>query len=145
MTAKVVNGLLYGADDYVAMWVNERCGSMRLPSGSYVAIGALEDKELIAGILFFDQQDNDLMMALALDSAAMAKPWRIAEVMKYPFINLNMKRVSAEIAMSNDRCVRIAQGIGFKQEGIKRGAADDGGDLGVFGLLRDEFRLKERL
>lgn len=140
-----MDGLLYGADAYVATWVNERCGSMKLPQGEYSAIGALDGNDLIAGILFFDQQDNDLLMALALDTAAMAKPWRIAEVMKYPFINLDMHRVSAEIAMSNKRCVKMALGMGFKQEGLKRQAADDGGDLGVFGLLREEFKLKDRL
>jgi hypothetical protein len=57
-------------------------------------------------------------------------------------VQLKKPRVTAEISMKNERCIKLALGMGYKQEGLKEGAADDGGDLGVFGLMKENFRLR---
>ena len=137
--------LLHGADDYVGGWINEQIsGEMTLPTGPFTAIGAIKNNELIAGIMFFNRQPNDITVALVVDRLFTA-PRIVASVMRYPFIQLGLNRVSAEIAASNKRCIRMAEGMGFELEGIKSAAADDGGNLMIYGLMKDNFRLKEFL
>ena len=140
-----LNGLLFKANERVAEWVNEHCGCARLPSGPYEAIGIVSGNDLIGGLIFFDEQENDILMAMALERPSAALRQRVANVMSYPFTQLNKPRVSAEIATNNHRCRKLAEGMGFVLEGIKRGAADDGSDLAVYGLLKEEFKLKDRI
>jgi RimJ/RimL family protein N-acetyltransferase len=62
---------------------------------------------------------------------------------RYPFIRLARRRITAETAASNIPMLRIQRRLGFVQEGVKRGAAMDGGDAIIFGMLRDECRWLE--
>ena len=85
--------------------------------------------------------EDDIQCAVACDTrAAMVRAW--ARCMAYPFVQLQLPRVSAEIELENERSIRLAEGLGFQLEGIKRGAGVNG-DVGVFGLLRDEFKLRK--
>ena len=139
---KLVDGLLYGADDWVGQFVNEHCGCATVPIGQFTSIGIVDGSDLVGGVTFFGEQDNDIMIAMALNAPIMAQKKRIARIYQYPFVQLNKPRVTAEISMKNERCIKLAFGMGYKQEGLKEGAADDGGDLGVFGLMKENFRLR---
>lgn len=135
--------LLYGENERVGQWVNRRCGVCHRPYGNFQAIGILNNETLVGGLCFFDEQVRDISVAMALDSPLSAMRGRIADVMAYPFIQLEKPRVSAQIAVSNKRSRKFVEGMGFVLEGIKRQAANDGEDLAVYGLLREDFKFKE--
>jgi RimJ/RimL family protein N-acetyltransferase len=140
MTAQVVDGVLYGADDLVGEWINARMGDSK-PDVPFVAMGVFHGDRIALGTMFFNQQDADITVAFAAEPKG-CKTRAIARIMAYPFLELGLPRVTAEIPLSNKASIRFAEGLGFVREGVKRRAAPDGGHVGVFGLLKKDFKLK---
>lgn len=138
---RVVGGVVYGDDERVAAWVQDQLGGGEI-AGPYQALGIENPAgELVFGVVFFNEQEADITIAMAATDMRPAIPSMYQRILDYPFAQLGLPRVSAEIALSNRRCVRFALGSGFRLEGVKRKAAADGGDVGVFGLLADECPL----
>lgn len=153
----IQDGLVYGAEAEVAVWINARLGGGSVQQ-LFVAIGILKDGTppesvttetlpnlLAAGAYYFNHQSDDdvsdICVSVAADDAATGRPDVIRSILSYPFKQLGVRRISAEIDLSNDRAVRQAQKLGFKLEGRKRRMAAGGGDVGIFGLLPDECPL----
>jgi hypothetical protein len=141
VTAQVVDGVLYGADDLVGEWINARMGGGK-PDVPFVAMGIFSGDRIALGAMFFNQSEADVTMALALEPRG-CKPRAMAKIMAYPFVQLGLPRVTAEIPLSNKESIRLAEGFGFVREGVKRRAAPDGGHVGVFGLLKKDFKLRK--
>jgi hypothetical protein len=141
MTAQVVGGVLYGADELVGEWIEARMGGGK-PECPFVAMGIFSGDRIALGAMFFNQTEADVTMALALEPRG-CKPRAMARIMAYPFNQLGLPRVSAEIPLSNKDSIRLAEGFGFVREGVKRRAAPDGGHVGVFGLLKKDFKLRK--
>lgn len=154
----VVDGVLYGADAEVCTWVNERMGGGLVPTMA-VAFGVLDEggeeglapdnlpTRLIAGAYFFNHYDgdvSDITVSVAVDDIASARPAVFQRILAYPFGQLGVRRITAEIDQGNERAIRQAEMLGFKLEGLKRRMGKDGGDVGVFGLLPDEARFWKR-
>ena len=144
---QIVDGVLYGADELVASWVKERLGSSGKVSEPFAALGICNRDEtgLGAGLIFHSYQDGADVTLTVASEGPVARPRAIARCLSYAFDQLGLRRVSAEIELSNARSIRLAKGLGFVQEGVKRKAAKDGGHVAVMGLLRKDFRLKRYL
>lgn len=144
--AKVVDGLLYGADDLVGEWVKAKLGSKGQFTPPFVAIGiANGDATALAAGIVFHSYHAGADVALTVAGGPVARPRAIARAINYAFSQLGLRRVSAEIALSNTRSLELARGMGFVQEGVKRKAAADGGHVAVMGLLAKDFKLKRYL
>ena len=141
MTAIIKNSVLYGADDLVAEWVQRRLGGLKAHT-PYVALGVTDGTELLGGIVFFNSTGNDIQCAVAAVGPIAARPRAMAQIFAYPFVQLGLDRVSAEIELDNARSIKLAQGLGFVREGTKRRAAPGGRHVGVYGLLKKQFNLK---
>lgn len=141
MTVRIVGDVVYGADDLVGEWVNARLGSSK-PDVPFVGLGIVAGDKLTLGALFFNQQDADITLAVAADPTCGLKRRAFAQIMAFPFVQLGLPRVTAEIPLSNERSISAVQRLGFVREGVKRKAAADGGHVGVFGLLKKDFKLK---
>lgn len=142
MTPQIVDGVLYGADDVVGEWIDARLGHGKsdIP---YVAMGIIWNNERLAlGAMFFSEQPCDITMAVAADPECGFKRRAFARIMAYPFVQLGLPRVTTEIALSNERSISAVKRLGFVREGVKRRAAPDGGHVGVFGLLKKDFLLR---
>lgn len=142
MNPRIVDGLLFGADEVVARWVSKMAsgeGKIEVPC---VAIGLVKDEALAGGIVFYDHRGNDIQIAMAGAGLRLVPPRTLARAFGYAFNQLGLSRVTAEIALSNERSISAAQRLGFVREGVKRRAANDGGHVGVFGLLKKDFKLK---
>lgn len=145
----IIDGVLYGMDAEIAVWVNERMGGGIVPT-LFVGFGILKEQapenfrkedgqlDIVAGAYFHGWQHegnvSDIMVTVAVDNIASAHPMTLRKVLEYPFGQLKCRRITAEIEMSNERSIRSAQKLGFQLEGRKRFMASDGGDVGVFGL-----------
>jgi RimJ/RimL family protein N-acetyltransferase len=141
VTPQVVGGVLYGADELVAEWVHRKMGADK-PELPCVAMGAFARDRLAMGAVFFNQQEADITVAFAAEPYG-CKPRAIAQILTYPFHELGLPRVTAEIPLSNTASIRFVTGLGFVREGVKRRAAPDGGHVGVFGLLKKDFKLRK--
>ncbi|MBB3947055.1 RimJ/RimL family protein N-acetyltransferase [Rhizobium skierniewicense] len=69
----------------------------------------------------------------------------IIKVFCYPFLQLNYPRLNSFVSVNNADAIRFNEHFGFQREGVMRKAGDEGEDLIVYGMLREECRwLPER-
>lgn len=138
MSAYVLGGVLYGADEIVGPWVQKQLGGDVI-AGPYSALGVLgPDGDLTFGALWFNQRDADIEVAMFATDIRPSMPTLFRRILAHPFEVLGASRVSAEIDADNERVIRFALGIGMKLEGRKRRAASGGGDKLLFGMLPED-------
>jgi hypothetical protein len=135
-----VDGLLFHADDVVAEWVNCMCGGGKV-FAPFTAIGVINQNDLTAGAVFHSYSGQDVTVTAASARPSLRLRSAIRAGLSYAFNQLQVARVSAEIEMENARMIRLAEGLGFVREGVKRKAAPNGKHVGVFGLLKKDFKL----
>jgi RimJ/RimL family protein N-acetyltransferase len=142
----IKDSVLYGADDLVAEWVQRRLGGSKAHA-PFVALGVLNDAEdeLIGGCVFFNAEERDIQFAVAMDTACAKKVRAVARCYGYVFNQLGIERITAMIEIKNKASVKLAEGVGFVREGVKRRSAPDGGHVGVYGLLKKDFKLARYL
>ena len=140
MTPYILDGLLFQADEFVADWVNTRCGGGKV-FAPFVAIGVVADDDITAGAVFHSYHKTDITVTAASARPSLRLRSAIRAGLSYAFEQLQVPRVTAEIEMSNSRMIKLAEGIGFVREGVKRRAAANGKHVGVYGLLRKDFKL----
>lgn len=58
----------------------------------------------------------------------------------YPFEVAGLRRITGLVPASNERALRLNRHFGYREEGRLRHAADDGGDIIIMGMLREECR-----
>jgi len=135
-----VDGLLFHADEFVAEWVSKSCGGGKV-FAPFVAIGVINKNDLSAGAVFHSYSGQDVTVTAASARPSLRLRSAIRAGLSYAFNQLQVARVSAEIEMENTRMIRLAEGLGFVREGVKRKAAPNGKHVGVFGLLKKDFKL----
>ncbi len=122
----------------LAQWIFERMG---VGFYGYRTVGLKVDGEFVAGVLLDRFGVHECQIHIATRQGSMwATPENCRTAFSFPFIYLNRTRITAETAVSNRRMIRVNEHLGFVREGVKRKAADDGGDAIVFGMLREECR-----
>lgn len=131
--------IVWDQPERVMRFVAERVGENWLKD--YTAIGLERDGALIAGVLYEQHNGPNVMMHVASDgSRHWMTPAYMAACFKYPFLCLNVNRVSGLVRADNADAQRFDEALGFRREGtIRRGAAD-GTDLFLYGMLRSECR-----
>lgn len=78
MNPIIVGRVLYGADDLVGEWVHERMGAEK-PSMPFVALGVTDGAELLGGVIFYAQRDNDIQLAVAVERPTAFLPRAVAD------------------------------------------------------------------
>jgi len=144
-TGHVLKGVLFGESDTVMRWMHDKVG--RPPTDlQVVALGIVGDGStagLIAGVYFGNHRaKQDISVTLYSESPVAGRPEAISTVFDYPCGFLDLPRVTAEIASSNTRMLDVAQRLGFELEGRKRKAAEDGGDMLIYGLTREDAKAR---
>lgn len=132
--------VVYGQDSRVCKWVADRIGDGELGFDCH-GIGLEQDGELIAGVGYNIYTVAAICMHVA---AVPGKRWMTRDFLwrafAYPFLQLKCNRVTALVRVDNEESKRFVLHLGFKYEGLLRQAANDGQDMIVFGMLRDECR-----
>lgn len=130
---------IYGQDDRVSRWVAERIDEEFI--GKVNTLGLEEDGKLIAGVVFNQYTGPGIMAHVAADPT---KRWMnrdfLYRAFAYPFIQLECRRVTGLVRVDNLPAQKFDEHLGFKREGVLRQACDDGSDLIVYGMLREECR-----
>lgn len=133
---------IYGQEDRVIPWVGYRIDEDEF--GDAVAIGLEEDGELIAGVVFNLYTGPSIMMHVAAEPG---RRWLTRDFLyrcfAYPFIQLKCHRVGGLVREDNLDAQRFDEHLGFKREGLVRRGADDGTNLILYGMLKEECRWLE--
>lgn len=134
--------LVFGQDERVARWCQERMPDFIGWSGHYVTVGRERNSELDGGIVFTDYTRTNLTMAIVLE-APLTRPL-LRAAFYYPFLQMKVRRVTALVDAKNLKSRTLCEKAGFRQEGVLR----DGGvtdDVIVFGMTRAECRWVPRI
>ena len=148
----IVNNVLYHETALVGSWIHEKMGvDIVGASGAAIpiAFGLVDpnskspnlSERLIAGCYFYNMVNlpdkKDIWLTAVMTEPSMQYRQAIKQVLAYPFGQLGLPRISAEIDMRNTKSIRQAEIMGFQLEGRKRFMGVGGGDYGVFGLYPD--------
>lgn len=130
----------------IAEWVADRCPYLELEERNgrpiYSALGWMgEDGQLRAAVVYDGYTRINIDMHIAAEpGATWFVPFFVGEAFRYPFEQLNVRRVTAKTPANNAASIKFGRALGFRPEGRIRQALPGGVDLCIFGMLRDECR-----
>ena len=106
--------------------------------GDAKAIGCVSGDEILAVTVFDGFSECDCNMHIASNGTGywMSRSLLVASF-SYPFIQLNLRRVTGLVPASNTKALQFDYHLGFKLEGRCRNALPDD-DIIVLGMLREE-------
>lgn len=123
-------------------WVNAGWG-YQIADGERLTSLVLEDNLAIRAVVFYNNYHpgNSVQMHIA---ALPGRKWLtrpfLSAAFRYPFVQLGVRRIGAEINALNHDSLRFARHIGFVDEGIQRQAGPGGQDIVALGMLKTECR-----
>lgn len=121
----------------VARWMRDR---LREPiPDKYEVIAVIHDGRLAAAMLYYNFFGNSINLSLVSDTPRCASKGVFKAMLGYPFKQLGVNRVTAMIRKKNRRSRKLAEGLGFRLEGVMRKADPDGRDLCVYGITKDDY------
>jgi RimJ/RimL family protein N-acetyltransferase len=99
-----------------------------------------DDDQFVAVALY----NNWVMRSCDIHLATVTPKWATREVIRvmatYPFLELNVNRVTAPIKANNVKAQQFVQRLGFVQEGELKNFYEDGDSNLLFGLTKDKCR-----
>lgn len=132
--------LVYGEDEHCIAWAEATMEGCKFREDAK-CIAIERDGALAAAAVFDTFSRTSCFLHLVSDgSKQFLNRQFIVHVFAYPFIQCGYRRVSAMVAESNEKSLRLVKHFGFVEEGRLRQDTDDGSDLMVFGMLRSECR-----
>lgn len=133
-----------GYNEMVSDWVRQQIGLKWSWPNSYT-ISLWKDCEILAAVVYesFDEISVSCHIAGVHGSRWMTKLY-LQTIFAYPFEKLKVRRINVCIAESNKSSTKLVEHMGFKAEGRVRLGAPDGGDLIIYGMLREECRFLEK-
>ena len=101
----VLDDIIFNDDARMAVWIHERLGIEAPVTTMFKAFGLIRDGQVIAGAYFANLVDladyKDIMFAAACDVPVQDCRKGLKRVFEYPFVELGLPRVTAQIAMTN--------------------------------------------
>lgn len=137
--------LLYGADKDVADWVSKQLLGEIGYFGECRAIGVVVDNRLIAGVVYnnYRESPKGTPLHLEMSIASIDKRWatrqNIRALFKYPFIDLDVKRVNTHCSTQAEGVIKFNYRLGFTLEGLHPKLFEDG-DAYSWGMLKEKCK-----
>jgi len=129
---------VFGQDQLVANWVQQRLAGLENGFGQYSAIGIEEGGVLIAGVVYHDYRRFSIQISMASENPRWCSRRTLSILLGYPFNQCRVERVTACTSKNNKRLRSLVTRLGFKLEGTIRRGFDGTQDMLVYGLLKDE-------
>lgn len=126
-------------DDQPALiaWAQQQLGLRFFDDARAIGWGTPDDIRAVA--IYERWSGNDCVVHLVSDRRPGWLSRRfLAAGFAYPFVQAGLRRITGLVPASNERALRLNQHFGYRQEGRLRHAADDGGDLIIMGMLRED-------
>lgn len=135
----VIDDVLYGEDAAVATVMHDILGDDGLMELPFHALGFVADGRIVGGVYFFGHRPNaDLEVCVAVKPGITLSKASIRQALTYPFKELSVPRLTAQIPAAKTAIIGQALRLGFRIEGTKRKGDGQGGDVIVLGLLPSE-------
>lgn len=93
----------------------------------------------LGAVVYHEYRGNDIQLSCAAVSHRWLTKETIAVIMRYPFLQLGCKRITALVPVKNTSTRKQLERAGFTQEGIMRKWYDED-DCVVYGMLREECK-----
>ncbi|VVD96467.1 hypothetical protein PIN31009_01900 [Pandoraea iniqua] len=120
-------------------WVSAKTGEEGYPLA--VGIGLEKNGELIAGVVFNLKAGKNILMHVASDgSRHWMTPAYMAACFRYAFIQEGCNHITGLVRSDNSDAQHFDEGLGFVKRGLLPKACDDGADLIIYGMLKEECR-----
>lgn len=126
--------LIFGEDERVANWCRERLPDFLGWNGYYVAIGYERASQLAGGVVFTQFSGANIVLAAVLE-APLTRMF-LRAMFFYPFLQLEVRRITVLIDEDNAKSIRLVEHVGFEKEGRMRNATAKG-DVLIYGLLKE--------
>lgn len=105
------------------------------------SVGLYRDKKIIAGVVF--NMYNGVSVCMHVASLRKSR-WLDKSFLKLcfgiSFNHLKCRRVTGLIKENNHKSIKFVKRLGFVQEGIIRHGSDDGKNIILFGLLKEDCK-----
>ncbi|MBP5615333.1 MAG: GNAT family N-acetyltransferase [Alphaproteobacteria bacterium] len=104
-----------------------------------ITLGIMQNNEVIAGVVLSNIRENvDVWMTIfALD-----KKWCNRRILRalfgVCFDVLKCRRASVRVDASNQKSVKLIEGLGFHKEGVLRAFEDNGNDAIIYAMFNNE-------
>jgi hypothetical protein len=137
MTARITS-----QEPYLLLgWAASRLGLKRIWPSESVPLASVDDDGTIHAVVIYNAfYDNACFMHIA---SAKTRRWATRSTLRgffhYPFVELGLARVQTQIAVDNIPTQIMVLKLGFRFEGVKRGA-DGQVDMNMFGLMRSDCK-----
>lgn len=131
--------VVYGYDKSVAAWASQHLGR---PIGGDMprSLAVYRGGEIIAAVIFSEYKHPDIHASIVSTTPAWATRRTLRHILRYPFVQLGCKRVTAVTEATNQPAREFLCRLGFRQEGVHTDATPSG-DAVSYGLLaRDAAR-----
>jgi RimJ/RimL family protein N-acetyltransferase len=119
----------------LAQWAGERIGVKDF--GNCTTIGIVHKGQIVAVALYNKYLHPNIEVTFVTSSPNWASPGAVKTILRYPFIQLNCKRITATTEATNQRARAFLCRLGFKQEGYHPDVFETG-DAVTYGLLRKD-------
>ncbi len=129
--------LLFGADSVVTPWVGAQLGIADF--GPAAAIGVIRAQKVVAGAVFHNFHWPSIEVSFASTTPAWCTRQTITNILNYPFVQLDCRRITAITKTSNQPTRAFLSRLGFEIEGFHP-ELYPGEDAISFGLLRRKCR-----
>ena len=125
--------IVYGYDKAIARWAGDRLGIADW--GPCTTIAVLRHGEMVAAAVYNNFRHPNIEVSIASTTPLWATKAAISAMMRYPFVQLGCKRLTATTEATNQRARAFLCRLGFVMEGHHPDALPSG-DSVTFGLLR---------
>jgi len=134
--------LVLNRSDELAAWVARRIPHVD-SFGQCAAIGVERGGECVGAVVYHEYRGNDIQLSCAATSPRWLSRAALRSIFAYPFIQLQVDRVTAFTPARARATRQFLESTGFIQEGIMRRGFDDD-DCVVYGMLREECKWIEQ-
>ena len=126
---------------FVSQWASRMiAGASEFPPNA-PNFALIKDGKIVAAVVYTIPMGNGICMSVASDgSRAWLNKTFLRTAFRYPFVQLGCTRVAGLVRTDNLDAQRFDEHLGFKREGLLRKGDDDGCDLILYGMLKEECR-----
>ena len=138
--------IIFDDDGRIADFICRRLDISLPSSGVFGGLGFLIGGRLTGGILFSDIKPGvDAWLSIFSDNKRWCSRRVLYVIFDIAFNLLKCRRLNALIDTDNRASLRLAEGVGFRREGVMRQYRENGRDVYVLGMLKNECNyLKEK-
>lgn len=131
--------MVYADPDSMIAWAQDRTPGRTPYRADARAIGLIDD-ELRAVVVFDNFTPWDCHVHISTEGRHAMTEEFVRHCCAFPFITCGFDRVSATISTRHRAALSIARWVGFRREGLARGAGHDRLGMVLLGMTRQECR-----